>query len=206
MRDRIPAGAISLLALLIAGSGSWGASAAADELPGEDGHPTTRRAIAGGELIVNAAGELLLVRGGKQELLDREVVPELAISASGKQIAYPRRGLLGTELVLRTLGGAARVVSGALRSADRPLFAAGDTALVFWGTGDAERFVGMYVVSVAPGAVPVRRNNVGVTSLADPLFVEPPLDHRSIRLDADGDIRYQAPAAEVTQRLFRAAR
>jgi hypothetical protein len=170
---------------------------------GGDGVPTARHTVGDIEVTVDEAGVLAVRTHGIVHVLDRGVVPEIALAPGRDLLAYPRRMEAGTELVVHDLvTGQARVVSGSARVADRPAFAPDGRTLVFWGSDATERFAGMYTVDArAPGATPVRRSNVGVQSVDDPRFVEPPLDHASIRVDASGRVRYAAPAGEVVLNL-----
>lgn len=166
---------------------------------GEDGRPTVRHHFAGMELTVDDHGVLTLRIGDATHVLDREVIPEIAVSPRGDRVAYPRRSETGTVMVVRHLPlGEARVVSGGLHSADRPVFSPDGTVLVFWGSGSTDRLVGMYTLDLtAPAALPQRRNNLGIQRVDDPGFVEPPMEFASIRFGADGVVRYRTPQGEI---------
>lgn len=138
------------------------------------------------------AGELVIEDGAEAapRVLDREVLPSLAVSVAGR-LAYARRAAEGCELVLTAAGvGAGRVLyRGA--TADRLAFREDGAALAFVGTSPE----GLAALFVAPvDGAPRQLTNRGLRPRPGgppPGFVPPPLREGGLRFRG-GALRYHA--------------
>ena len=210
----IPAGAA---ATLVVDAGSWTEvardgdrallrSAASETLPQTDERPTYAMALRTPAGSIAAPGPVLggaLVPGGAVWVmadgtlarddgttLDEHVIPELAVSADGARLAYPRaqiEGGGGRVLELRT--SARRRVAMDLALADRPLFLP-DGRLVVVGAR-ASGIAGIWLVdaSGARPSTPVTNDGLRTGRPLGPTFVPPPAYHASMHARG-GDLVY----------------
>jgi hypothetical protein len=173
---------------------------AAPRAIGGDGVVTFSATTPRGTISVDADGALTLDEpSGRRVALDRDVVAEVAHSADGATLVYPRRTDGGTALMLRELSSpqaSARVLSEGLSVADRPALSPDRTLVAFWGSGGQDSIVGLYVVR-ADGSAPARRlNNRGVR-VEGPGFIEPPVE-RSFVFVGERTVRWRGVDGEHT--------
>jgi len=159
-----------------------------------EGAPTVHH----GTLSVDPDGTLR----DRDRILDREVIPELAVTPDGRAVIYPRRSETGSLLWWRPLPeGAPRVLSTRLTFADRPVLHPRGDAVFVWGNDPAERFTGLYRIALPPASpAPTRVNNLGVESVTDPRFVPPPIAHDARFVD-DTTLVYTGPDGPITVHL-----
>jgi len=159
--------------------------------------------VEGGVLWVTPEHEL---RDGQGSVLDRAVVPELAVSVDGRMVAYPHRAgdAAGVYVIARDGGGWSRPrrVTAGLALADRPLFL-DDGRLVVIGAV-ASGIAGVWLVDPRRDAqpVPVTNERLRTGRPLGPTFVPPPAYHESMRAragalvydDGYGERRVELPA------------
>jgi hypothetical protein len=173
---------------------------AAPRAIGGDGVVTFSATTPRGTISVDAEGALSLEEpSGRRVALDRDVVAEVAHSADGATLVYPRRTDGGTALVLRELSSpqpSARVLSEGLSVADRPALSPDRALVAFWGSGGQDSIAGLYVVRADGSAPPRRLNNRGVR-VEGPGFVEPPVE-RSFVFVGERTVRWRGVDGEHT--------
>jgi hypothetical protein len=138
----------------------------------------TGKLTAKGPVWITIHEELVDASGA---ILDREVAPELVVSADGLRLAYTR-GFPNAVYLLDLRGGRPTIATESMRDANQPLFH-GDHRLVVTGSRTDELF-GIWIVDLAAGAVPraITNGDLRVGQGLGPSFVPPPARHESMRI------------------------
>lgn len=149
--------------------------------------------VPGGAVWVLVDGTL---RSADGTLVDRDALPELAVSADGTQLAYARHARAGGGVVVIELAtGARHLASEGLALADRPLFLP-DGRLVVVGAR-ASGVAGVWIVDPRGASQPLALTNatLRVGRPFGDAFVPPPAYHESMRVEA-GALVYDDGRAE----------
>jgi hypothetical protein len=145
----------------------------------------TAALVDDGVLRVTPSFELVDDQG---TVLDRDVVPELSVSADGRTVAYPHRTGEDAGVFVVSRDGAdwtaPRCVTPSLASADRPLFLESGRLLVVGSV--ASGIAGVWIVDPLGAAQPVPVTNAALRTgrPLGPTFVPPPAYHASMRVES----------------------
>ncbi|MCC7540396.1 MAG: hypothetical protein IT379_29535 [Deltaproteobacteria bacterium] len=139
--------------------------------------------VEGGVVWVTPAFELI---DGRSRVLDRDVIPEIAVTACGGRIAYPHRAGEGQGVyVLALPDGEPRRVTDDLATADRPLFLLDGSLLVVGSRPSG--IAGLWRVDPegAGQATPLTNADLRTGRPLGPTFVPPPAYHASMRVEGN---------------------
>ncbi len=153
----------------------------------EPGEPVLGAALVqDGAVWVTPAFELVDEQGA---ILDRDVLPELAVSADGLTVAYPHRAGEGAGVYVVSRDGAGwsapHRVTDALAFADRPLFLEGGRLIVVGSV--VSGIAGVWIFDPAGTAQPIAVTNATLRTghPLGPTFVPPPAFHESMHVEGD---------------------